>query len=61
MSYRALSNIVELLEDNDFEIVEVMEWAVVKGMAGDDIYMLTQNMDIDVTNKYYKALKKAVA
>ena len=38
-----------------------MEWAVVKGMAGDDIYMLTQNMDIDVTNKYYKALKKAVA
>lgn len=59
MSYRALSSISELLED--FDIIEVIEWSVVKGMAQDDIYMLTQNMDIDATNKYYKALKKAVA
>jgi hypothetical protein len=61
MSYRALSNIVELLEDNDFEIVEVMEMAVLKGMTGDDVYMLARNMDIDQSNKYYKAFKKAVA
>lgn len=59
MSYRALSSIIELLQD--FDIVEVIEWTVIKGIAKDDIYMLAHNMDIDVTNKYYKALKKAVA
>lgn len=59
MSYRALSNVVDLLQD--FDIVKVMKWSIVKGIASDDIYMLAQNMEIDKTNKYYQALKKAVA
>lgn len=61
MSYRAIDTIIELLEDDDFEIIEVMEWSVAKGMADDDIYMLTQNMNIDKSNPYFEALKKVVA
>jgi hypothetical protein len=59
MSYRAIGNIAELIED--FDLVELMEMAVIKGMSQDDINMLARNMTIDSTNKYYKAFKKAVA
>jgi cobaltochelatase CobS len=59
MSYRAISNIAELLED--FDLTEIMSMAVLKGMAQDDINMLSRNMNIETTNKYYKAFKKAVA
>jgi midasin (ATPase involved in ribosome maturation) len=56
LSYRSLSRIAEFQED--FSLVEIMEMAVVKGVAIDDVRMLTRNMKIDSTNKYYKALKK---
>ena len=38
-----------------------MEMAVVKGMGQDEIHMLARNMNIESTNKYYKAFKKVVA
>jgi cobaltochelatase CobS len=59
VSYRALAVITKLKEK--FELSKLMNMAVLKGMAGDDVYMLVQNMNIDRTNQYYKALKKAVA
>jgi MoxR-like ATPase len=61
MSYRSIATIAELMEDKDFDLVELMEWSVIKGMPQDDINMLARNMTIDSTNKYYKAFKKAVA
>jgi cobaltochelatase CobS len=56
LSYRALSRIAEFQED--FDLVEIMEMAVIKGVALDDVKMLARNMKIDSSNKYYKALKK---
>jgi hypothetical protein len=65
MSYRAIGNIADLMNDSDmvelFDMVELMEMSVIKGMSQDDINMLARNMTIDSTNKYYKAFKKAVA
>lgn len=58
MSYRAIGNIAKLKEK--FDLVKLMNMAVLKGLASDDTMMVTRKMDIDVTNKYYKALKKAV-
>ena len=59
MSYRALGNIAKLIEL--FDLTEIMEMAVVKGMGQDEIDMLSRNMNIESTNKYYKAFKKVVA
>jgi len=59
MSYRAISNIADLIED--FELEEIMEWSVLKGLEQDDAMMLINNMKLEASNKYYKALKKAVA
>jgi DNA replication protein DnaC len=59
MSYRAIGNIAKLLEL--FDLVKIMEMAVVKGMGQDEINMLAGNMKIESTNKYYKAFKKVVA
>jgi DNA replication protein DnaC len=59
VSYRALNVITKLKEK--FELPKLINMAVLKGLAGDDIHMLAQNMDIDKTNKYYQAFKKAVA
>jgi AAA domain (dynein-related subfamily) len=59
MSYRAIGNIAKLLEL--FDLTKIMEMAVVKGMGQDEIDMLSRNMTIDSTNKYYKAFKKVVA
>jgi hypothetical protein len=56
LSYRAVSRIAEFQED--FDLVEIMEMAVIKGVALDDVKMLARNMKIDSSNKYYKALKK---
>jgi cobaltochelatase CobS len=56
LSYRALGRIANFQED--FELHEIMEMAVVKGVAIDDVKMLARNMKIDSSNKYYKALKK---
>jgi cobaltochelatase CobS len=59
MSYRAIGNIAKLIEL--FDLTEIMEMAVVKGMGQDEINMLSRNMNIESTNKYYKAFKKVVA
>jgi hypothetical protein len=57
MSYRSLSRIVEF--QDMFSLVEIMDRAVIKGTASDDIKMLARNMNIDTQNKYYKAFKQA--
>jgi cobaltochelatase CobS len=56
LSYRALGRIADF--QDVFELHEIMEMAVVKGVAIDDVKMLARNMKIDSTNKYFKALKK---
>jgi cobaltochelatase CobS len=57
MSYRSISQIADLKED--FELVQVLKMAFIKGVASDDIRMLARNMAIDNNNQYYKALRKA--
>lgn len=59
MSYRAIGNIVSLTKEMDFDLVEAMQMSVIKGIATDDVLMLARNMNIDSSNKYYKAFKKA--
>jgi hypothetical protein len=59
MSYRAIANITKL--KNKLDLVKLIDRAVVKGMGQDEINMLSRNMNIESTNKYYKAFKKAVA
>lgn len=56
LSYRALGRIADF--QDIFDLVEIMEMAVIKGVAIDDVKLLTRNMKIESTNKYYKALKK---
>lgn len=55
-SYRSVSRIAEF--QDMFTIEELLEYAVFKGVAKDDINMLRRNMALDVSNKYYKGLKK---
>lgn len=57
MSYRSLSRIIEF--QDMFSLVEIMDMAVIKGTASEDIKMLARNMNIDTQNKYYKAFKQA--
>lgn len=63
MSYRSIATIAELMEDieDGFDLVEVMEWSILKGMDKYDAEMIIRNMTIDSKNKYYQAFKKAVA
>ena len=65
MSYRAIGNIADLINDPDmlelFDMVEIMDMSVAKGMGQDEITMLSENMKLNATNKYYKAFKKVVA
>lgn len=58
LSYRAVSRIAEF--QDIFDLVEIMEMAVIKGVAIDDVKMLARNMKtrIDTSNKYYKALSQ---
>ena len=58
MSYRAISKITKL-ENMEFDLSDIMNMALIKGIAADDIRMLARNMTINSTNKYYKALKNA--
>lgn len=58
LSYRSISRIAEF--QDMFSLVEIMEMAVIKGVAIDDVKMLTRNMTINSNNKYYKALRQAV-
>lgn len=57
LSYRSLSRIANF--QDMFSLKEIMEMAVIKGVASDDIRMLARNMNINSTNKYLKALKEA--
>ena len=59
MSYRSISKVVKL-QTLDFTLSEILKMAVIKGMASDDIRMLSRNMTISEGNKYYKALKQAI-
>jgi cobaltochelatase CobS len=59
MSYRAIGNIAKLIEF--FDLPKIMDMAVIKGMPVDEVKMLAGNMNIDSSNKYYKAFKRAVA
>jgi cobaltochelatase CobS len=56
MSYRSIQRIKDF--ENDFDLVKLMDMALVKGMAKDDVLMLARNMNIDENNKYYKAFTK---
>ena len=57
MSYRSISRIANF--QDLFTLEEIMEMAVIKGIASDDVMMLAQNMEIESKNKYYKAFKQA--
>jgi hypothetical protein len=59
MSYRGIKNVVTLMDA--FDLVEVMEMAIIKGMPSDDMIMLANNIEIDRNNKYFTAFKKAAA
>jgi cobaltochelatase CobS len=56
ISYRSLGRIAKYKEK--YDLAELLEMAVIKGVASDDIKMLARNMRIESTNKYYKALKR---
>lgn len=55
-SYRSVSRLADFQEM--FSIEELLDYAVFKGVAKDDIAMLRRNMNLDANNKYYKGLKK---
>lgn len=57
-SYRSISKIVKLQKMN-FDLARIMQMALIKGIASDDIKMLTRNMNLNSSNKYFNALKKA--
>ena len=56
MSYRSINRIANF--QDEFELSEIMDMAVTKGMAKDDIQMLARNIKLSNTNKYYKAFKE---
>ena len=58
MSYRSISRIADF--QDMFSLEEIMDMAVIKGIAEDDIKMLARNMSIDSKNKYFKAFKDAI-
>lgn len=55
VSYRFLNGVKEL--EDVFELPEILDMSLLKGMANDDVNMLVRNMSITPSNKYYKALK----
>ena len=57
MSYRSIARIADF--QDMFSLEEIMEMAVIKGIATDDVLMLASNMNIDSKNKYFKAFKAA--
>ena len=56
MSYRSISRIAKF--QDKFKLSEIMDMAVTKGMAKDDIQMLSKNIKLPTTNKYFKAFKE---
>lgn len=59
MSYRAIGKIAKLENMEMFDLPEILNMALIKGIAADDIRMLARNMNIKASNKYYKALEQA--
>lgn len=57
LSYRSLSRIADY--QHMFSLKEIMEYAVIKGIDSDDVKMLSRNMRLSTTNKYFKAFKEA--
>jgi hypothetical protein len=55
-SYRCISRLADF--QDMFTIEELLDYAVFKGVAKDDINMLRRNMNLTVSNKYYAGLKK---
>ncbi len=58
-SYRALSHITKM--ENIIELPKLMQHALIKGVAMDDMRMIIRNMSLDRDNKYLKALKQAAS
>ena len=57
LSYRSLSRIADFQEK--LSLVEIMQYAVIKGIDSDDVKMLARSMNLTTTNKYFKAFKEA--
>jgi hypothetical protein len=55
-SYRSVGRLADF--QDMFNIEELLEYAVFKGVAKDDINMLRRNMSLEASNKYFKGLKK---
>lgn len=55
VSYRFMSGVKQL--EDVFELPEILNMSLLKGMAEDDVNMIVRNMSITPANKYYKALK----
>jgi cobaltochelatase CobS len=56
LSYRSLGRIAKYKDR--YDLTEVLEMSVIKGVKKEDIKMLARNMRIESTNKYFKALKR---
>ena len=56
LSYRSLGRIAKYKDR--YDLVELLNMSVIKGVAVDDIRVLARNMNVNSTNKYYKALKR---
>lgn len=57
-TYRGLSHIAKM--EKILPLEKVLKHALIKGIASDDIRMIARNINVPDTNKYLKALKKAV-
>jgi len=57
-TYRGLSHISKM--ENILPLEKVMKHALIKGTASDDMRMIARNINISASNKYLKALRKAV-
>jgi adenosyl cobinamide kinase/adenosyl cobinamide phosphate guanylyltransferase len=58
MSYRSISRIAGY--QHMFSLPQIMDMALIKGTAPDDVLMLARNMKLNNNNKYYKAFREAV-
>lgn len=54
-SYRSIGRIASM--QDEFDLVELLDIALLKGMAKDDVRQLTRNLNLPSSNKYLKALK----
>jgi cobaltochelatase CobS len=59
VSYRSISRLYEF--QDKFEMPKLLEMALVKGLAKDDLNMLVRNVSLTSENKFYKGLKELAA